>query len=330
MVKAVVTGAGGYIGSVLTKRLRSNWPFSNSSTSIICVDDKPTKYCPRPAIRYADEWWTNSFDDPEFVQHIVKEDVDVIYHLAASSLLGPSATDPIQYYWNNTARTINLVKQLTELGWKGHIVFSSTAAVYGVTDAAVTETSLISPPNNYGASKLMCEQVLRKACMYGIDVTVFRYFNVSGADGDVGQDQDEPHILTRICNAAAGLNPEVNVFGEDYPTPDGTCIRDYVHVMDICRAQIWAHDMPRQTGFRVYNLGTKTGTSVKEIIDEFEAVTGIDIKRVSVGRREGDPPFLVADPTKFIDDTGFMYMYSDKNYIIKSAWEYFKERYNGI
>ena len=321
-MKVAVTGSHGYIGWVLRKTL------TERGIDVYACDNK--EYLGGD-FRHLKSVLHCSYDDHAFIQTVITNQIDTIFHLGASSLLGPSATNPLLYYWNNTARTINMIKQLTDLGWQGHIIFSSTAAVYGAQDDPVTESSALTPCNNYGHSKLMCENVLDIAPKYGIDVTVFRYFNVAGAYEDIGQDTGEPHIITRICNAAAGDAP-LSVFGNDYPTDDGTCVRDYVHVRDVCEAQI--HAMNLQRGGRIrgvnkYNLGTNTGTSVYEIISAFIDVNRIDVP-YSIGRRRaGDPAFLVANPDKFVD-TGFEYQYSSIEQIVESAWYYYKGKSNGI
>lgn len=312
-MNVAVTGSHGYIGSVLRKTL------TELGHDVYACDNKPLI----SNLNYLKTIATCSFDDDQYVSMVVMYGCKTIFHLAASSLLGPSATDPLLYYQNNTARTINLIKKLADRGWKGRIVFSSTAAVYGdQLTGVVTENSPLQPCNFYGKSKLACEEILSVAHMYGIDVTIFRYFNVAGAYDDMGQESGEPHLITRICNAAAGRNP-LTVYGDDYPTEDGTCIRDYVHVRDICNAQIYAMDNQINGTF---NLGTFTGTSVKEIISGFIDVNRINVEYEIGKRREGDPTTLIAYPYEYTT-TGFKYKHSQLDNILQSAWEYFK---NGI
>lgn len=311
-MRVLVTGSHGYIGSVLCKTL------TEQGHIVIAVDNK--QYLGHD-FRYLETVYNSSFEEDQIIQSVLNNKIETIFHLAASSLLGPSATDPLQYYWNNTAKTANLLHKLTKAGWKGHIIFSSTAAVYGDQGRIVDEDDMLAPCNNYGHSKLMCEKVLDASRMYGIKTTFFRYFNVAGAYGDVGQNAGEPHVITRICNAAAGKDP-LFIFGTDYDTKDGSCIRDYVHVRDVCRAQVHAMDNNVQG---IYNLGTQEGTSVLEIVDAFASVNDVHVNFAVVGRREGDPAYLVASPWKFMD-TGFEYKHSSIENIVKSAWSY----YNGV
>lgn len=317
-MNVAVTGSDGYIGSVLCKMLKEQ------GHNVYCCDNKSsptfmTTTFDSTIVRFIH----TTFDDPTFVRAIIDNDCKVVFHLAASSLLGPSAKDPLLYYYNNTARTTRFLQRLDSLGWTGHIIFSSTAAVYGAQDQPVTESSPKQPCNHYGQSKLNCEQVLENMHLYGTRATIFRYFNVVGAYGNAGQNYGEPHLLTRICNAAIGRLP-LTVFGNDYDTRDGTCIRDYVHVRDICQAQIHAMNMDQinKQGADVFNLGTHEGTSVLEMIQQFQEVTGVKFDYKVGAKREGDPAFLVANPQKFID-TGFKYQYSNKEEIITSAWKYF-------
>jgi UDP-glucose 4-epimerase len=310
-MNVAVTGSHGYIGSVLCKELMIK------GYKPVCCDIRGVV-----SHMFYEEIHTGSFDSIEFIDSIVDNNCKTIFHLAASSLLGPSATDPLTYYHNNTSRTINMIHMLRERGWKGRIVFSSTAAVYGDQGRAVSETDPLQPCNFYGASKLLCERIFDIIGMYGMEATIFRYFNVAGAFNDVGQDSGEPHIITRICNAAAGKAP-LTVYGNNYPTRDNTCVRDYVHVRDICAAQIYAMENMISGTF---NLGTKHGTTVKEIINAFITQNEVRFDYTMGDRREGDPVLLIANPKRFVDK-GFQYRYSSIDQIVKSAWEYFN---NGL
>lgn len=315
-MNVMVTGSHGYIGSILCKTL------TEQGHDVYACDNKLRL---GGDFRYIKNVYNYSFEEDIVVQAILNNNIQTIFHLAASSLLGPSATDPLLYYWNNTAKTITLLHKLAKAGWKGHIIFSSTAAVYGDQPFHVSETADLKPCNHYGKSKLMCEQALSVAEMYGIKTTAFRYFNVAGAYDDIGQDSGEPHIISRICDAAI-RNTALTIFGNDYQTRDGTCVRDYVHVRDVCRAQIHAMEM-QLVG--TYNLGTRQGTSTRELIELFKEINNVRVPSVDGDRREGDPAFLVANPDKFVD-TGFEYKYSNTPYILASAWNYYRGKYNGI
>ena len=311
-MNVAVTGSHGFIGSVLCRVL------TEAGHDVYACDNK--KFL-GPDFRYFKTVVNCSFDDDYYIDMIHRHDIHIIYHLAATSTVGPDATDPWLYYSNNPARTTNLIKKLADRGWKGHIVFSSTAAVYGDKDYPVRETNSTEPTNNYGFSKLMCEHILREGHKYGINVTILRYFNVAGAYDDLGEEVEDTHLLSRICTAACD-GTDVTVFGTDYSTDDGTCVRDYIHVRDVCRAQLHAVDKKL---YGTYNLGTNRGASVGEMINVFETYTGVNIQHKTGPRREGDPPFLVANGQKFVD-TGFEYKHSSLQEIVTSQWEHFKHR----
>jgi len=324
MNTAIVTGAYGYIGSVLCKLLKQESYF------VIGVDnDKRSSedwVKGKKRVQYCDDYLNEDFASANF-NRVLKQNKDAtVFHLAANSLLGPSATEPLMYYDNNTAKTLHLIGELAPTN---KFIFASTAAVYAETDRVVKETSRIDPPNNYGRSKLWCEQILDSYYELGhIRAASFRFFNVIGALDDVGQLPETPHIVNQLCDRAMKKQP-FTLNGDDYPTDDGTCVRDYLHVVDVCRALIHAdkylHD--KESCHHKFNLGSQHGYSVKQIVDCFrENCSDIDIR---VGpRRIGDPPFLVANPNKFIKQTGFKYQHSDnlKNMII-SAWEYRNARF---
>lgn len=321
MKTAIVTGSYGYIGSVLCRLLKEKGYY------VIGIDNDK---------RAIDDWMKNGartsyceeymFDDfsSDKALHLVRQYPSAtVFHLAASSLLGPSAYDPLSYYQNNTSKTIELVKELKS---SHKLIFASTAAVYAETDKDVKETSKIDPPNNYGRSKLWCEQVIDAAHrVHDLQAVSFRFFNVIGAYGDVGQLPETPHIVNQLCDRSMKKDKPFTVNGTDYATKDGTCVRDYLHVVDIARAMIHADEyleLDSEACHHKFNLGTKSGTTVKEIVEAFRA--NCDEVEVAFGeRRVGDPRHLVADPTKFMKQTGFKYQYSDDlNKMICSAWEY--------
>lgn len=322
MKTAIVTGAYGYIGSVLCRMLRERDYF------VVGIDNDPrakSDWVSSACIDRVDVCNDYLLDDfaSESGLHVFREYKDAtIFHLAANSLLGPSAYDPLSYYENNTAKTLKLLQTIVPTN---RLVFASTAATYAITDKPVKETSKIDPPNNYGRSKLWCEQMIDSSySILELKATSFRFFNVIGAYGGLGQLPETPHIINQLCDRS--LKGETfTINGDDFPTLDGTCVRDYVHVADICAAMIHADGYMRDSRkpmHEKFNLGTNYGQSVKQIVDIFRN-TCYDVP-VEVGaRRAGDPPFLVADPSKFIKKTGFMYEHSsDLEAMIKSAWEY--------
>lgn len=320
MKKAIVTGAYGYIGSVLCRLLKDRGYYvigidSDAAAELDWVDDGPrTRSC--------DDYIFDNFTSDNVLKVLRQHRDASVFHLAANSLLGPSATQPLSYYENNTANTLKLLQHLAPTH---NLISASTAAVYAVTDRLVKETSKIDPPNNYGRSKLWCEQMIDSAYgVYGMRAISFRFFNVIGAHEDVGQLPETPHIINQLCDRSM-RRETFTINGDDFSTSDGTCVRDYVHVLDICCAMIHADeylDTVKRPMHDKFNLGTGIGQSVKEIVDIFQ--DACNNVRVEVGpRRVGDPPFLVADPSKFIKKTGFTYKHSnDLRAMIRSAWEY--------
>ena len=317
---AIVTGSFGYIGSVLTKVL-------HESNYVVGIDRNPQAgQCwthNKTRTKYCDDFLCDDFAS-EKALHILKEYPNAtIFHLAADSLLGPSAYDPLSYYENNTAKTLKLIQNLKPTH---KFIFASTAAVYAETDKVVTESSEIDPPNNYGRSKLWCEQIIDSCYeILKLRAVSFRFFNVIGAYGNMGQLPNTPHIINKLCDKAIHKGSPFVITGDDYDTRDGTCVRDYLHVVDVCRALIHADNFltDKDPCSLKFNLGTKHGTTVKEIVDLFVGLCAHVEYRVGE-RRIGDPAYLVANPNKFIKTTGFKYQHksNDLDLMIKSHWEY--------
>lgn len=255
---------------------------------------------------------------------------DAAIHFCARSLVGESATDPALYYRNNVVGTLNLLDALRDSGHR-RLVFSSTAAVYGAPQAPlIAENHPTLPINPYGRSKRMIEQVLADYAMaYGIDSVSLRYFNAAGAhpSGEIGElHEPETHLIPNVLRAAAGLAP-LKVFGTDYPTPDGSCIRDYVHVCDLAQAHRLAiTHLAKNPGAHVFNLGNGNGFSVLEIICAAEQVTGRKIAWSRAERRIGDPSSLVADASCARTTLGWQPAWTDIEKIIGSAWEFTRQR----
>ena len=259
--------------------------------------------------------------DRVFAEH----EIAAVMHFAASSLVGESVADPQKYYVNNVAGTLSLLQAMRAAGCH-RLVFSSTGAVYGNADSkALPETYPCAPINPYGASKWMIERMLADyRSAYGFGAFCLRYFNASGADpaGGIGELRDnETHLIPRAMMALQGHVPDFAVFGDDYDTPDGTAIRDYIHVTDLAAAHVAALELLLQ-GHRggAFNLGTGTGFSVREILSAIAAETDREVPHVVKPRRPGDPTYLVADPTAARDILKFRAAHSDLATIIRTAW----------
>jgi UDP-glucose-4-epimerase GalE len=312
----LVTGGAGYIGSHCSRALLAAGyhpvVFDNFSTghrsfvtgSLVAGDLK---------------------DKAALQQAFARYDIAAVMHFAASSLVGESVVDPQKYYGNNVAGTLSLLEAMRAAGCH-RLVFSSTGAVYGNADSrALPEDYPCAPINPYGASKWMIERILADfRGAYGLGAFCLRYFNASGADasGVIGELRDnETHLIPRAMMALQGHVPDFAVFGDDYDTPDGTAIRDYIHVTDLAAAHVAALQLLMQ-GHRggAFNLGTGTGCSVREILSAIAAETGREVPHVVKPRRPGDPTYLVADPTAARETLKFRPAHSDLATIIKTAW----------
>jgi UDP-glucose 4-epimerase len=256
-------------------------------------------------------------------------------HFAAYAYVGESVTDPLKYYFNNVVAPLHLLR--TMLAKKvTKFVFSSTCATFGIpSKMPIVETLPQSPINPYGQTKLDIENALKAlAHAHGLSFAAFRYFNAAGAaeDGSIGEDHNpETHLIPLAIDAATGKRPALQVFGTDYPTPDGTCLRDYVHVDDLSRAHIAVFDKLTKPGTALfYNLGTGTPTSVLEVIRAVEKVTGKKVPYVEAPRRAGDPPALYADSTKAKSELGWTVKFGDINSIVSTAWKWHSENPNGF
>ncbi len=315
-MRILITGSSGYIGSVLSKVAMER------GHTVIGVDTKKVTH------KYFDQFIYSDIGMNVVAYQALDYQVDVIFHLAASADVTDSTVRPSLYYHNNIGATAKLFDNLTLQGWKGNVVFSSTAAVYGPSNQPNKENINIDPPNVYGKSKLMCETFFQDLHnTHGIPVTTFRYFNVAGAHGDVGDHLESHHVLQKLCYSARDNQPFF-IFGHTLPTSDGTCIRDYIHVRDVCEAHFTALEYQNiDPNYNTFNLGTMNGISVKELATKFIERTGKNVKIKNAEPRPGDPFFLVANPTLFKTTTNFEYKHSNIDNIIDSAWEWYRREH---
>ena len=255
-------------------------------------------------------------------------------HFAAAAEVGESVQKPLFYYRNNVANTLLLLETMCRHGIK-KLVFSSTCAVYGIPSSVpITETMPRAPISPYGRTKLAIEWLLRdSAAAWGLGATALRYFNAAGAaaDGRIGEHHDpESHLIPRVLRVALGLSDEIKIFGIDYPTTDGSCVRDYVHVEDLSSVHRIAIETQSEGRFRCYNVGTGQGVSVKELVEVAREVTGHEIPASPSPRREGDPSELYADPTLIRSELGWQPEYADIRLVVETAWNWHSNHPKGF
>lgn len=317
MAKILVTGGAGYIGSVCSTELIAQ------GHQVIVVDDLSTGH--QQAVPFDACFYRAEIGDANTLAQIVKrESIDTVFHFAAKALIPESVSNPGVFFDTNVAGSVRMLEGLRSAGIT-KFVFSSSAAVYGNPDSPrIREEDRTEPVNSYGATKLMLEQVLRwYASAYKWSVVAFRYFNASGSLPNLGERHNpETHILPLLLQVASGRRRCFEIFGDDYPTPDGTCLRDYVHVLDIARAHILALKQLDQPGFQVYNIGTGTSHSVREVCNLVEKVTGRKLNVRMGPRRPGDPAVLCASPEKLRRCLAWAPTHSDLTAIIASAWNW--------
>jgi UDP-arabinose 4-epimerase len=273
-----------------------------------------------------------SLSDPaRLAEVLAAHRVDAVVHFAASALVGESMSNPAKYFRNNTLGTFNLLEAMREAG-VGTLVFSSTCATYGnPVRVPIDETHPQAPVNPYGESKLMVEKMLRwyGEC-HGLRWMALRYFNAAGADpdGDIGEDHDpESHLVPLVIGATLGTRPPVKVFGADYPTPDGTAVRDYIHVVDLADAHLRAIErLGAGTPSQAVNLGTGLGHSVRQVIDAVASASGREVPFELAPRRAGDPPELVADPSRARAVLGWTPRFAGLPVIVQHAWRWHRGR----
>lgn len=321
-MKILVTGGAGYIGSHIVKTL------GEKGYEVVVFDN----------LSYGHEWAVlhgklikGDLADKKFLDSVFgAQHFDAVIHMAALVVVDESIREPLRYYGNNFVNALNLIEICLRRN-VDKFIFSSTAAVYGTPEKVpVVEDMPLLPINPYGASKAMVERVLGDVGVSdGLRSVTLRYFNVAGADrlSRIGQARkDATHLITVSLRTALGKYDHLNLFGTDYPTPDGTCIRDYIHVDDLSDAHILALEYLASGGHsNIYNCGYGHGYSVKEVVDRVKEVTGIDFPVQYVERRPGDPPSLVADASKIRKELGWKPQYDDLAYIIKTAWEWEKK-----
>ncbi|HOO71606.1 MAG TPA: UDP-glucose 4-epimerase GalE [Spirochaetota bacterium] len=322
MERVLVTGGAGYIGSHVVKLL------GREGYDIAVIDDLSSGH--REALLGV-RLYEGNMGDKTFTGSVIKEfRPDAVMHFAAFIQVGESVQKPVKYYQNNTANTLNFLEVLLNNN-VGKFIFSSTAAVFGMPEKVpVTEETPLAPINPYGMSKRFVEGILADIShAENFNYVALRYFNAAGADpeGELGQKYEaSTHLITRALKTAKGEFPHLELFGTDYDTPDGTCIRDYIHVNDLASAHIIALKyLLDNGGSDVFNLGYGRGFSVREVIDITKKVTGIDFTVRESGRREGDPPVIIADSSKVKKKLNWSPQYDDLELIIRTAWEWEKK-----
>lgn len=314
----LVTGGAGYIGAHACKALAAAGYTPVTYDSLVYGHERAVKWGPFEK--------GDILDGMRLAEVMRRHKPAAVMHFAAFAYVGESVTDPAKYYRNNVVGTLSLLDTM-----RAHaidrIVFSSTCATYGIPDTVpISEDTPQKPINPYGATKLMIERVLSDyGDAYGLKSMALRYFNAAGADahGEIGESHDpETHLIPLVLDAASGLRPHITVLGDDYPTPDGTCVRDYVHVTDIAEAHVRALGALDNGKVRACNLGTGKGFSVAEVISAAERVTGCKIPVVRGARRPGDPAQLLADARLSARELGWTAQHSSLDNILETAWRW--------
>ena len=312
MKKILVTGGAGYIGSICVEEL------INRGFKVSVFDNLTEGHA--KAVDSRADLFQGDLADRSVLRHAFGEvKPDAVMHFAANALVGESMTNPSKYFRNNVSSGINLLDMAVEFEVK-KFVFSSTCATFGIPERMPIDESLPQRPiNPYGESKLMFETILRwYREIHKLSFVALRYFNAAGASEKFGEDHRiETHLIPNIFKVALGQRESVDIFGTDYPTPDGTCIRDYIHILDLAEAHILAVQSEKSD---FYNLGTGGGTSVREVIETCKTITGRDIKAVEKPRRAGDPPRLIAASEKIRAELGWAPRFQNIVPIVESAW----------
>lgn len=316
----LVLGGAGYIGSHMVDRL-----VETTDETVVVVDNLVTGH--RAAVHPDAKFYEGDLADKDFMRQVFQEnpEVDAVIHFAAFSLVAESMTDPLKYFDNNTVGMVKLLEVMKECGVK-NIVFSSTAATYGIPEELpIKETTPQRPINPYGESKLMMETIMKWADQaYGIKFVPLRYFNVAGdkPDGSIGEDhRPETHLLPIVLQVALGQREKISIFGSDYDTKDGTNVRDYVHPFDLADAHLLAVKYLREGNeSTAFNLGSSTGFSNLEIVEAARRVTGKEIPLEMADRRPGDPDSLIAESSKARQMLGWKPQFDNIEKIIETAW----------
>ena len=313
-MKILVVGGAGYIGSVCAELLL------DAGHTVSIFDNLSEGH--RAAIDPRAEFIECDLEDRQSVARLmVRRCPDAVMHFAANALVGESMQNPSKYFRNNVANGLNLLDAMVEAA-VGKFIFSSTCAIFGPPNRVpIDETMPTRPINPYGESKLAFEKILRwYDQIHGLKFVSLRYFNAAGASVKFGEDHRvETHLIPNVLKVALGETPAVEIFGTDYETPDGTCIRDYIHIIDLAQAHILALDASKS---EFYNLGTGGGSSVREVIDTCRKVTGSKIDVVEKSRRPGDPPRLIASSEKIERELGWKPQFQSLDAIIESAWKW--------
>lgn len=327
LMSILVVGGAGYIGSHMVKRL------IEQGQEVVVVDNLSTGH--RKAVDEKARFYEGDIRNHVFLKGVFdRENIDTVVHFAAFSIVPESMEKPLKYFDNNTAGMVALLEEMRDHDVK-RIIFSSTAATYGVPEKSpIEENDRQAPINPYGESKLMMEKIIRWADQaYGIKFVALRYFNVAGAypDGSIGEDHGpETHLTPIILQVAAGQRDQLKIFGDDYNTPDGTNVRDYVHVLDLVDAHILAINyLKAGNDSDVFNLGSSTGFSVKQMVEAAREVTGEPIPAEIAERRPGDPDSLIAASQKARDVLQWQPQYDDVKEIIQTAWNWKQQHPRG-
>lgn len=318
--KILVIGGAGYIGSHASKLL------AQDGYSVTVLDNLSTGH--RDSVKYG-ELVVGDLSDRSLLTHLMmKRAFDAVMHFASSIEVSESVKNPRKYYGNNLVNSINVLDAMVDSGVK-NLIFSSSAAVYGEpSTASVDETSRVEPINPYGRSKAMVEQIISDyKRTFGLACTSLRYFNAAGADpdGELGElHEPETHLIPLAIKAAQGVLPGIKVYGTDYESSDGTCVRDFVHVVDICSAHILALEklLDGDEG-DIYNLGSGRGYTVNEVLRTLKKISGVDFSVEYAKRRPGDPDSLVADSTKIRRELGWNPRFDDLSSIVQTAWNFY-------